>query len=79
VIGAIVETKELLETVFFASVSGIGMTLIFSLAIYGSTRYADLSRDQRPVAATAAAALAIFAFLASLALVVIGIVVMSSK
>ncbi len=78
-LATVVETKELLETVLYASVAGIGLTLIFSLAIYGATRYADLSRDERPLAAAAAAALGAIAFVASLAAVVIGIIVMTQK
>lgn len=78
-IATVVETKELLETVLYASVAGVGLTLIFSLAIYGATRYADLSRDERPLAAAAAAALAALALAATFASVVIGIVVMTQK
>lgn len=78
-IGAIVETKELLETVLYASVSGIGLTLIVSLGIYGSTRFADFSRDGRTLEAAAAGALAVLALLATLTMVVVGIIVMTQK
>ena len=78
-IATVVETKDLLETVLYASVAGIGLTLIFSLAIYGATRYADLSRDERPLAAAAAAVLAALALAATVASVVVGIVVMTQK
>lgn len=78
-LATVVETRELLETVLYASVAGIGMTLIFSLAIYGATRSADLSRDERPLAAAAAATLAALALVASVAAVVIGIIVMTQK
>jgi hypothetical protein len=75
----VVETKELLQTVLYAAVSGIGLTLVFSLAIWGATRFADLSRDERPLAAAAAAVLAALALLACLAAVAVGIVVMTQK
>ena len=78
-IATVIETKELLETVLYASVSGIGLTLVFSLGIYGSTRFADFSRDGRTLEAAAAAILAVVAVLASLAMIVIGIVVMTQK
>lgn len=75
----IVETKELLETVAVSVVAGIGVTIVFSIAVYGATRFADLSRDQRPIAATAAIVTALVAFAACIAVVVFGIVVMINK
>ena len=52
----IVEGKELLETVVASLVAGVGVTFIFSIAIWGVARFADLSRNERPLAAGAAAA-----------------------
>jgi hypothetical protein len=46
------------------------------IALHGITRFADLSRGERPMAAAAAAALAAVACLAS---VVFGIVVLTTK
>ena len=74
-----VETKELLETVVASVVAGVGITVIFSVAIWGVARFADLSRNDRPLAAGAAATLAALAGLATLATVAFGIVIMSSK
>jgi lysylphosphatidylglycerol synthetase-like protein (DUF2156 family) len=76
---ALVETKELLQTVAASVIAGLGITVVFSIAVYGATRFADLSRDQRPAAATAAAVLAGVALAACLAAVVIGVIVMTSK
>jgi cation transporter-like permease len=75
----VVETKQLLETVVASLVAGVGVTVIFSVAIWGVGRFADLSRDERPLAAGAAAALAGLAVLVTLAAVAFGIVIMSSK
>ena len=55
-LATIVETQDLLETVAASVIAGVGVTIVFSLAIYGATRFADLSRDERPVAAGTAAA-----------------------
>ena len=74
-----VETKELLETVVASLVAGVGVTVVFSVAIWGVARFADLSRNDRPLAAGAAAILAGLAVLFTLAAVVFGIVIMSSK
>ena len=78
-IATIVDGKDLLETIAYSSAAGIGVTLIFSLGIYGSTRFADYSRDGRRLEATLAGGLAIIALLATVALMVIGIVVMTQK
>jgi hypothetical protein len=75
--GAIVETKELVETVVFAFVAGVGSTVIFSVAIWGVARFIDLSQEERPVAAGGAAAVAGLALLAVAAAVVIGVIVMT--
>lgn len=75
----IVETRELLETVIASLVAGVGITVVFSFAIWGVARFADLSRSERPLAAGAAATLAALAALVTVAAVVFGIVVMSRK
>jgi cation transporter-like permease len=75
----VVETKELLQTVVASLVAGVGITVVFSVAIWGVARFADLSRNERPLAAGGAAVLAGLAVLVTLAAVVFGIVVMSSN
>ncbi len=74
-----VETKELLQTVVASLVAGVGITVVFSVAIWGVARFADLSRNERPLAAGGAALLAGLAVLVTLAAVVFGIVVMTRK
>ena len=78
-LATVVDTGALLKTVAAAFVAGVGVTLIFSLAILGAARFADLNRDGRPAAATAFGALAIVALAAAAAAVTIGIVVMTRK
>ena len=75
----IVETKELVETVIASLVAGVGVTAVFSMAIWGGARFVDFNRDGRPVAAAAAVAVSVLALAATLAGVVFGIVVMTSK
>ncbi|HEY5710171.1 MAG TPA: hypothetical protein VIS51_12355 [Solirubrobacterales bacterium] len=75
----VVETKELLQTVVASLVAGVGITVVFSVAIWGVARFADLSRNERPLAAGGAAVLAGIAVLVTLVAVVFGIAVMSSK
>jgi hypothetical protein len=78
-LATIVETKELLQTIAFSTVAGIGVTAIFSVAIWGAARFTDLSQEDRRPAAAAAAGVAGLALLAVLAVIVIGVIVMTSK
>jgi hypothetical protein len=79
VLATIVETKDLIETVVYATVAGIGVTAIFSVAIWGAARFTDLSQEDRRPAAAAAAGVAGLALLAVLASIVFGVIVMTSK
>jgi len=78
-LAVVVETKELAQTVIASLVGGVGVTVVFSIAIWGAARFADLSRGERPLAASAAAAVAVLALLATAGSVVLGIIVMTSK
>jgi hypothetical protein len=78
-LATIVDTQALLKTVLYSAIAGVGVTLIFSLAILGGTRFAELSRDGRPAQAAAFGALALVALAAAAAAVTIGIIVMSRK
>jgi hypothetical protein len=78
-LAVVVETKELLQTVLASLVAGVGITVVFSIAIWGAARFVDLSRSERPVAAGAAAAVGGLALAATLAAVVAGLLVMTSK
>lgn len=78
-LASIVETKELIQTVVFATVAGIGVTAIFSVAIWGVARFTDLSQEERRLEAGFAAAASALALLAVLAVIVFGVVVMTSK
>lgn len=78
-LAVVVETKELLQTIAASVVAGVGITVVFSIAIWGAARFVDLSRSERPVAAGAAATLSGLALIATLAAVVVGMLVMTSK
>jgi hypothetical protein len=78
-LAVIVETKQLVETVVASIVGGVGVTVAFSIAIWGIARFADLSRSERPLAAGGAAAVTLLALAGTAASVVLGIIVMTSK
>ena len=73
----VVEIEEVWQTVVASVVAGVGVTVIFSVAIWGAARFVDLSRDERPLAAGAAAVLGALALALTLASVAFGIVVMT--
>ena len=78
-LATIVHTGDLVKTVVASVVAGVGVTTVFSVAIWGGARFVDLSRGGRPLAAGAAATVGVLALIATLAGVVVGIVVMTSN
>jgi hypothetical protein len=78
-LATLVDIDALLKTVAASAVAGVGVTLVFSIAVYGATRFADMSRDDRPLAAGAAAVVAILGVVAFLSAVTVGIIVMTQK
>ena len=78
-IATIVDTKALWETVVAAFVAGVGTTFVFSLAILGAARFAEANRDGRGAHAAAFGALAVFGAVATVAAIVFGVIVMTSK
>jgi hypothetical protein len=79
VVATIVDTKALWETVVAAFVAGVGTTFVFSLAIFGIARFAELSREGRTLESALFAGLAALSLLATGAAIVIGVIVMSAK
>lgn len=78
-LATVVEKKALLETVAASLIAGVGVTAAFSLVIFGVTRSADMVRDERPLLATVAGALAVLGGAVVIASIVFGIVVMTTK
>jgi hypothetical protein len=78
-LAVVVETEELLQTVLASVVAGVGITVIFSVAIWGAARFVDLSRDERPLAAAAAGVVGALGLALTLAAVAVGLIVMTSN
>ena len=79
VLAALVEGKEMLQTVVAATVAGLGVTFAFSVAIWGFGRSIELGGEDRRLAAGTAAAVGALALLVVLAAIAGGIVVMTHK
>jgi hypothetical protein len=75
----VVDWAALRDVVVASLAAGVGITVTFSLAILGMTRFADMRRDDRVAGAWAYAGLAILGLGVSGAAVVFGIILMTSK
>jgi len=76
-IATIVEWEAVLDTVLASVVAGVGVTFVFSIAIWGVARFVDYNRGERPVAAGAAGLVAALGLLSTGAVLVVGILVMT--
>jgi ABC-type uncharacterized transport system permease subunit len=79
VIATIVQWKELGQAVAASVIAGVGVTFAFSVGIWGIGQSAELTRNNRPLAAAGAAVVASLALTAVAAAVIIGIIVMTHK
>lgn len=78
-LATVVDTNALWQTILAAFVAGVGTTLVFSLAILGAARFSDANREGRSVEAAMFAALAVLGLLATVAAIVVGVIVMTTK
>lgn len=78
-IAALVDTHALLRMLCASLLAGVGVAIVFSIAILGTVRAVDLRRAQRAGAATAYAVLAGVALLLSCAIVVYGLTLVAHK
>jgi hypothetical protein len=76
---ASIDTEALAKTVAAAFVAGVGITLIFSVALYSAARFAEMGRQGRNPAALVYGTLTMIAGLAFTAAIVVGIIVMTAK
>jgi Na+-translocating ferredoxin:NAD+ oxidoreductase RnfA subunit len=75
----IVDWSDLLQTIGASIVAGIGITVAFSVVIWGGARFADLRREGRTAEAGVPLTVSGLALAVVVAGVVFGIVVMTAK
>jgi hypothetical protein len=75
---AVVDGRALLETVIASFAAGVGVTIVFSLAILGAALFGDARREGRDAAAVGAAALMTLGLLGAVAATAFGLIVMTS-
>jgi hypothetical protein len=78
-IAEIVDVGDLINVVWTSVVAGIGVCFVFSLAIIGWARAADMRREGHGVATVVYLGLAFASFAVVMALVVFGVIVMTAK
>ena len=75
----IVDWSDLLQTIGASIVAGVGITIAFSIVIWGTARFADLRREGRTAEAGLPLTVSGIALAVVAAGVVFGIVVMTTK
>jgi hypothetical protein len=76
---AAIEVHLLLRVLYTAFAAGVGASLVFSLAVYGLVRSNDMRREHRSLAAASYGALGAFSLLLTLALIVVGLILLGHK
>jgi hypothetical protein len=79
VLAEVVDWEALGDVVIASLVAGVGVTLCFSLAILGMTRFADMRRAEKPISAGLYALLGLLGLAASLAGIAAAIIEMTAK
>ena len=78
-VAEIVDTDALLNMLWSSLLAGIGVTLVFSMAIFGAARAIEAGRDGRPAEAAIFGVVGAVALVAVLGGVVLGVIVMLQK
>jgi len=76
---SIVDWDALLETVAVSVAAGLGIVVVFSIAIYGAARFAEGRRVGAPMETALAAVLTVVALITCVGAVAAGIVVMVTR
>ena len=74
-----IDLTGLEEVVLYSLVAGLGVTVVFALAVYGATRSTDMRRAGHNAIATIYGVLAILGGVATLAAIAYGIYLMQDK
>jgi hypothetical protein len=79
ILATVVDWDALLDVIVASLVIVVGVTIMFSLAIYGATRFAEVRRDDHGGAAVGYAALVVVGLAVTGAAVAFGLYEMLSK
>jgi hypothetical protein len=79
IIAKVIDGHAAWQAVWTATVAGVGVTIVFSLAVLGATRSTDMRRNDRPGQAAAFGVLALLGLAATLGAVVYAITLITTK
>jgi hypothetical protein len=75
----IIDWSAAWQAIWTAAVAGVGVTVVFSFAVLGATRTADMRRADRPGQAAVFGAIALLASAGTIASVVYAITLITAK
>ena len=78
-LASVVDWDAMLQVVWASFAAGLGVTVVFTIALLGATRFVDFRRDGHPVEATVYGIVGLLAAAGVAAAVVLAIVVMTNK
>jgi hypothetical protein len=79
IVAKIIDGHAAWQAVWTAVVAGVGVTIVFSLAVLGATRSTDMRRNDRPAQAGLFALLALLGLAATIGAVVYAITLITTK
>jgi len=79
IIAKIIDPHAAWQAIWTAAVAGVGVTVVFSIAVLGATRATDLRRDDRAGQAALFLGLGLLGFAATIAAVVYAITLITTK
>ena len=79
IVAKIIDGHAAGQAVWTAAVAGIGVSIVFSLAVLGATRSTDMRRNDRPGQAAMYGVLALLGLAATLGAVVYAITLITTK
>jgi hypothetical protein len=75
----VINTHALVKMLYSSVVAGVGVAVVFSIAILGTTRSSEMRRAHRTAAAATYAALAAAGLLLAAAIVIYGLILVAHK
>jgi hypothetical protein len=79
IVAKVIDTHAAWQAVWTAAVAGVGVTVVFSLAVLGATRSTDLRRSDRGVQAGLFVVLAVLGLAATFGAVIYAITLITTK
>jgi hypothetical protein len=76
---AVIDAHLLLKVLYTSLVAGVGVTVVFSMAVLGVVRSSDARRDERRTAAVSYAVLGAVGLALTAGLIVYGLILLARK